>query len=397
MKTLFDLRKNKNTEAYWKINQLYEEEVRIFDFEDREITACIGCWDCWLKTPGCCVLRDKMSESYHAFVNSDTVIILMDTAQGFINHRGKAFIDRSIPHYHPYIKLVRGESQHLSRYQKIPELVFYFEEEGITGEEAQIIEDYLYRTAYQFQTKGYLIKSLEDPSLMVLEKRRAKRGRLPRESTEPMEKLIIYNGSPRRKGSNTALILDATKEALGEAVEIRDLKNREHWKTWQEDFSKEEDILFMLPLYVHSMPSHVMDFMEGLGESRGSITFFIQSGFPESSQSYYLEAYFELLAKRLGRTYLGTIIKGGVEGLKARPPQSQQHMIKPMAGIIEELIRRGKVHEGQCKKLGEPVRLGALGKTFLKTGVINFYWDQQLKANNAYHLKNRRPYDGESL
>jgi len=287
---------------------------------------------------------------------------------------------------------VKGESQHLSRYEKLPEIVFYFEREGLTEEEAERIEDYLSRTAYQFQTKGYRIKDLDSPSLTPLQHRPAKRGRVPFGTTEPMEKLIIYNGSPRRKGSNTALILDAVKERLQEQIEIRDLKNRDRWETWQEDFSSEEHILFMLPLYVHSMPSHVMDFIEGLPKSRGSITFFVQSGFPESSQSYYLEAYFEQLTKRLGRTYLGTVIKGGVEGLRVRPAPSKQQMIKPMVEIIADLLNRGEVHKEQCGKLGEPVRLGMAGKTFLKTGVINFYWDQQLKANKAYHLKNRRPY-----
>lgn len=392
MKTLFDLRKSTSSAVYPAINQLFGEEVQVFGFQDQEITPCIGCWDCWLKTPGKCVMTDRMSESYSDFVNSDTVILLLDTAQGFINHRGKAFIDRSIPHFHPYIKLVRGEAQHLSRYEKLPEIVYYFEQDGLSSEEEETIEDYLYRTAYQFQTKGYRIENLESPSMKPLEHRPAKRGRVAFGSTDPMEKLIIYNGSPRRKGSNTALILESTKDRLQDRIEIRDLKNRDHWKTWQEDFSTEEHALFMLPLYVHSMPSHMMDFLEGLPKSRGSITFFVQSGFPESSQSYYLEAYFEQLAKRLGRTYLGTVIKGGVEGLKARPVSSQQQMIKPMVLIIEDLINCGKIDKDQCLELGKPVRLGVAGKAFLKTGVINFYWDQQLKANKAYHLKNQQPY-----
>ncbi len=67
-----------------------------------------------------------------------------------------------------------------------------------------------------------------------------------------------------------------------------------------------------------------MEFIEGLGESKGTITFFIQSGFPESGHSHYLEAYFELLSLRLQRVYLGTIIKGGMEGLQARPTEAQK-------------------------------------------------------------------------
>ncbi len=32
--------------------------------------------------------------------------------QGFISHLAKAFIDRTIPHYHPYVEIVDGEFHH---------------------------------------------------------------------------------------------------------------------------------------------------------------------------------------------------------------------------------------------------------------------------------------------
>lgn len=84
-----------------------------------------------------------------------------------------------------------------------------------------------------------------------------------------------------------------------------------------------------MPLYVHAMPSHVMHFLEKLRASEGSLSFFIQSGFPESSQSHYLEAYFEQLSLRLGRTYLGTAIKGSTEGLHLSPDKTRQKMMEP--------------------------------------------------------------------
>ena len=42
--------------------------------------------------PGRCVMKDKMVESYIYYINSDTVILLIDTAQGFISHKAKAFL-----------------------------------------------------------------------------------------------------------------------------------------------------------------------------------------------------------------------------------------------------------------------------------------------------------------
>lgn len=85
MKTLFDLRVSQNQETYETIQNLYEEPLKIVQFEAQSITACMGCWSCWVKTPGRCVMKDRMAEIYPDYMGSDTVILLMDTAQGFIS------------------------------------------------------------------------------------------------------------------------------------------------------------------------------------------------------------------------------------------------------------------------------------------------------------------------
>ena len=102
------------------------------------------------------------------------------------------------------------------------------------------------------------------------------------------------------------------------------MKERDKWDMWTEAFESDKHVMFFMPLYVHAMPSHVMKFIEKLKPSQGSISYFVQSGFPESSHSHYLEAYFEQLALRLTRAYIGTAIKGGVESLQYRPTIAQE-------------------------------------------------------------------------
>ena len=338
-----------------------------------------------------------MAESYPDYVNSDTVILLMNTAQGFISHQAKAFLDRTIPHYHPYIEVVDGECHHVARYECYPDMVFYYDTEGLTNQEEQVIEDYLYRTAYHFKSKAYRIVKDDSLQLRPLESRKAKRQVGAFASIGPMEKLVIYNGSPRRSGSNSALILKKAVEALGDRVEIRDLKEGDKWDEWAETFKSEKHVMFFMPLYVHAMPSHVMRFIEKLQASKGSISFFVQSGFPESSQSHYLEAYFEQLALRLGRAYLGTAIKGQVEGLQMRPAKAQEKMIEPMVKSIVNLVYEGKFNPTHIRQLARPIQLGKgmeiLFKLLTKVGLTNYFlWDQQLKQNNAYEKRFDRPY-----
>lgn len=397
MKTLFDLRKNQEDETIEAIQNLFDEPLNVIKLGDQTVSSCIGCWNCWLKTPGKCVMKDQMAESYADYVNSDTVILLMSTAAGFVHHKVKAFLDRTIPHYHPYIELVDGECHHVARYDRYPDMVFYFENEGLTSQEEQVIEDYLYRTAFHFKSKAFRIVKDDSLHLKALESRKAKNRKLPFSSTDPMEKLVIYNGSPRRIVSNSSLILNKVIEALGDKVEVRDLRKNEKWDEWAEAFNSDQHVMFLMPLYVHAMPSHVKAFIEKLQPSDGDLSFFVQSGFPESSQSHYLEAYFELLSIRLGRTYLGTAIKGGAESLQMSPEKYQETTIRPMVNTISTMINEGKFSSADIQRLAIPVRfgkgIGFMFKILSKIGFVNsMLWDQRIKANNAFEKRFDRPY-----
>ena len=396
MITLFDLRSNSDPETVASIASLYDEQLHYKALDLAKIKECVGCWTCWLKTPGKCVYKDPMAESYSDYVNSDKVILLMDTAQGFINHCAKAFIDRTIPHYHPYIEIVDGECHHKSRYERYPELHFYYDDRDLNQEETQVIEDYLYRAAYHFQSKAYRIHKNPTWKLTELRPRSARNKVSKPNATEKMNQLILYNGSPRLSCSNTALILKAISNAYGPNIVVRDLKQKQMWTQWASDFPSESAVIFVLPLYVHAMPSHVMAFIEMLQPSKGSLGFIIQQGFPESSQSYFLEAYFERLTQRLQRDYMGTAIKGGVQGLQYQPAKEQEKILAPFVELVGLLLESGHMSAQILAKLADKDYLSK-GMLFIirlltLTGLINSDWDRQLKQNNAFHKRFDKPY-----
>lgn len=398
MITLYDLRQNQSEELILKLTQHYNQPLNIISFSEQDIRKCIGCWDCWLKTPGICVMKDPMSEHYHDYVNSEKVILLFDTAQGFLNHQAKAFLDRTIPHYHPYIELVNGECHHKARYDQYPDMVFYFDTHDLSAVEEQVIEDYCYRTAFHFKSKAFRVLNDEEVKVALLAFREAKKGQVENGRTEPMEKLVIYHGSLRQK-SNTTIMLNRLKEVLGNKVEIRCLKESQQWESWAESFQTDKHVMFFMPLYVHAMPSHVKRFMEMLTTSDGTISFFIQSGFPESSQSYYLQAHFEQLSKRLGRLYLGTAIKGGMEGLQSRPPQGQISMLNPIVATIEQLIETGAFNEELINKLAMPIRFSkpiALAFNLFAYKFLDAFWNSFLKSNQAFDKRFDQPYKATS-
>ncbi len=410
--TVFDLGKNKENDSltrvienhYRKTNK--EMEVIIHNSIETEIKDCIGCWSCWWKSPGKCALNDDAYKLYHDYINSDEVVILFHTENGFIDGKGKTFLDRLIQHYLPYIQLRNGECTHLKRYDKYPVMNFYFKKSGLSIEEIQIIKSYLARTAYHFQSAvKELLYENERIQTTCLESTKPIEEILPKEVIERKArgKWVIYNGSPRGNNSNSKLIIEkiiwGMKMQGVKNIEIRNLINIKEHKKWAEDFSSVENHLFVFPLYVHAMPGSVMKFFEQLkpvNNKNVHMAFLVQSGFPETSQSYYLRPYLELITKRLGVSFDGIIIKGGVEGIRMKPEKANQKLFHQMESIGRTYADKG-IMDFTLKKEYEKSAYLSKGTQFIfsilsLTGLTNFYWDYHLKKNGAYEKKFAKPY-----
>ena len=125
---------------------------------------CIGCWSCWLKTPGRCIHKD-LDAFYQAYLAADQVIVFSKVSQGFVSSRLKTLFDRMIPLFLPYITYKTGESMHVPRYKKYPEAEVYYEGGFASAEDQKIYEDYMYRTFYQFYSKCETVKPISQFSL----------------------------------------------------------------------------------------------------------------------------------------------------------------------------------------------------------------------------------------
>src|SRR5690554_7776971 len=54
-------------------NQHTIEEIKLCE---KKITECVGCFGCWVKTPGICVIPDESREMARSVINSDLLITL---------------------------------------------------------------------------------------------------------------------------------------------------------------------------------------------------------------------------------------------------------------------------------------------------------------------------------
>ena len=213
--------------------------------------------------------------------------------------------------------------------------------------------------------------------------------------------LTIFNGSPRGKVSNTKVLvdqfLDGFMKGSGNSYKIVYLNTTKDSDYLIKMFEEAEKFLLAFPLYVDSMPAIVKTFIESLEPLCGrkenpDIGFLVQSGLPESIHSRYVERYLKKLSARLGCNYMGTIIKGGVEGVQAKPVRMNKKLFNSFYQIGKIFGETGKFDEEIIDRLVQPERYSKFYLWLFKLFGKFWYWDTMLKKNNAYEKRFAKPY-----
>ncbi|WP_432650907.1 hypothetical protein [Huintestinicola sp.] len=94
------------------------EECKVINAYEMNIKPCIGCNNCWLKTPGICSLKDGYEELIKGYLRYDETVFISGTALDFADHRMKNVIDRLLPLATMYTHFVDGQCRHVPRYDK---------------------------------------------------------------------------------------------------------------------------------------------------------------------------------------------------------------------------------------------------------------------------------------
>ncbi len=216
-------------------------------------------------------------------------------------------------------------------------------------------------------------------------------------------KLTIFNGSPRGKGSNTKILVEqfingfSTKNE--NSYEPAYLNHIKELDKNIELFKNSEAVLLAFPLYTDCMPYIVKLFIEALEplcgrEGNPKIGFIVHSGFPEAIHSRFVEKYLIKLSDRLECEYLGTIIKGGSEGIKEKPKWMTKKTYKSFYELGRIFGETGKFDKKIIQKLAKPEKFNRLilliSKFILK--MSDFYWNNMLKKNNAFDKRFDKPF-----
>jgi multimeric flavodoxin WrbA len=92
-------------------------QTKAFALAGMDIKPCRGCFSCWVKTPGLCVIRDDGQEPIlRAWAEAELIAVLTPITFGGYAPELKKTLDRIIPVLLPFFIKIRGEAHHPQRY-----------------------------------------------------------------------------------------------------------------------------------------------------------------------------------------------------------------------------------------------------------------------------------------
>jgi len=398
--------------------------VQLLALRELTLRHCVGCFGCWVKTPGVCTIRnDDVTAIHRAWLGADLVILSSPLRAGFVSALLKTAVDRFLPLVHPYIELVQGEMAHRHRYGHLPPLgSFLAPGPRDTVADLDIAAAWIGRVAQQVREPLAFSATVADAAeatadtihhFLTAPDEVARWGPaqfptpLPLPAVRALDtarELLIIHGSARAH-SNTSLLVEHLIEGFerhdGRRARVLKLRSPAARQTALEAVEHADLVLFAMPLYVHAMPGPVQEFFELLERlpprSTRRVAFLVQQGFYESHHSRWLERHLARLPARWGSQYLGTVIRGGVEGIQEQPPRMTQKLFDGLKGIGETLATSARLDPAEVIALKTSEHLGFWGRLLVRglvlTGLSTFFWKRQLKENGAWSKRFARPLD----
>ena len=193
--------------------------------------------------------------------------------------------------------------------------------------------------------------------------------------------LVIISGATRPEPiSNTAKIIEAFRlgfEEQGNTTEKYFLSDRKQWAAAFQATEKNENILFAIPLYVENIPGSMLEFLQEVTpktDGKTRMAFLLQGGFDEACQLRCCEEFLKTLPRKLGCDYAGTLIKGGMFGIRFVNEQMQSKMTEPYIEMGRVFAKKGTFTTQEVRDFAGPeymtrgsvISFALFGKIFMR-------------------------------
>ncbi len=90
-------------------------ENRYISLSELKLSNCVGCFGCWVKTPGKCVIRDDAVKIYPLIAQSKRLLYVSRIYCGSYDIPMKTMLERAIPVQQAFLRLYHDETHHVQR------------------------------------------------------------------------------------------------------------------------------------------------------------------------------------------------------------------------------------------------------------------------------------------
>jgi multimeric flavodoxin WrbA len=131
-------------------------EFDTFVLRELKIAPCTGCFGCWLKTPGECVINDIAQKIAFVAANSKAYIFLTPVRFGGYSSELKKAIDRLLCLLSPFFIKIEGEVRHPNRYKRGPPMLVMATIKNHDEEREGIFKSIVRRNAANIQSPRHI-------------------------------------------------------------------------------------------------------------------------------------------------------------------------------------------------------------------------------------------------
>lgn len=343
--------------------------------DDGRIRPCSGCFSCWNRTPGRCVIRDGYDDIGVLIHRAGEVVVISRYTYGGFSGFVKNVFDRCIGYALPQFEIVGGETHHRKRYDEDKPYTFVFYGHDLSEGERESARRYA--AAVCANTRGHVkgVRFEESPQ-----------GDPPGDCAPsvPSGRVVLLNGSMRAERGNSAELARRLADRLHRDHESVDLKDHiGDLAKLPPALADATDVVLCTPLYVDGLPSQVVRFMEAAQRARAGgpkrIYVLANMGLYESRQ---LANLFEAVRQWCGATghaYCGGlgVSAGELIGVLLRHPPLGAVFTRNVAGGIRRLAKAIDAGAAAGEILAEPFCFPR--RLYIR--IANQGWKRMAKAN----------------
>ncbi len=338
------------------LEKKYATQIKRFRLQHIEINHCIGCFNCWVKTPGRCIYNDGGTTVLQDILRCDILVLFTPVVFGGYSSELKKIIDRLLPLWLPFFQKIHRETHHPLRYRTLPRLIAVGVHPQPSEENSECFKILAGRNAKNLYPSSYSAsvvcstdsrEKLSNQFQVLLTKKDVLP--CPNSLIALMDntvsetktvsirerKILLIVGSPKlRKPSTSAVLGNSLLKKLerqnwNTEVLILSKSMLEEQKGLFSAIDRASIILIAFPLYIDTLPFLVIKMLELIKRKKEEVMepqclkylmAIVNNGFPEAYQNAPALAVCRNFALEAGMVWAGGLAMGAGEGLLSGNP-----------------------------------------------------------------------------